>query len=589
MSGTEILPPYTEELSFDIFSIPFSRFGSYLAVSWIDSPKVDRGASRTGVWIRSVHGYSEHEVFHVKPIAAPNDQRVHSDALSFELHAGVSELRLTAGKGVARLCIDETDRIRVRVEGCGVRLTMAAGEFNSAVQIDESAWTFNAYNAREEFTAKPLSGIVRVDAPWEVAKCTYVAIDVLPGSDGIGECVLHEDISGEPLPATYLDYETARSRVEAEFEAFFRAYPKPREEYRGSARLASYVNWASVVGVAGNLSCPTMLMSKNWMTKVWSWDHCFNAMALAGGMPQMAWDQFMLMFEHRTAEGRLPDSIDDAHLHFNFTKPPIHGWAYRYMMQENDYFAVPAHVQTVYHAIAAWTRWWLNHRNPERDGLPRYHHGNDSGWDNGTVFDIGLPVRGSDLAALLAVQMDVLAELARLIGRENDALEWEWRSERSVQALLEKLWIGSRFVNPHAFTGEYNQEERSIISCVPIILGSRLPADVRAAVVERIRDNLTEWGPATESPESQLYEPDGYWRGPIWAPPTILLIDGLRRAGEHELAATLATRFIRLCDHSGFAENFDALTGEPLRDTAYTWTSSVFLLLAREDCSAKPE
>ncbi len=36
------------------------------------------------------------------------------------------------------------------------------------------------------------------------------------------------------------------------------------------------------------------------------------------------------------------------------------------------------------------------------------------------------------------------------------------------------------------------------------------------------------------------------------------------------------------CAVSGFAENFNAVTGDPLRDPAYTWTSSVFLTLARE-------
>ena len=33
---------------------------------------------------------------------------------------------------------------------------------------------------------------------------------------------------------------------------------------------------------------------------------------------------------------------------------------------------------------------------------------------------------------------------------------------------------------------------------------------------------------------------------------------------------------------SGMAENYDAITGDGLRDRAYTWTSSVFLILAHE-------
>ena len=41
-------------------------------------------------------------------------------------------------------------------------------------------------------------------------------------------------------------------------------------------------------------------------------------------------------------------------------------------------------------------------------------------------------------------------------------------------------------------------------------------------------------------------------------------------------------RFRRLCERSGFAENFDAVTGSGLRDRAYSWTASVYLILAGE-------
>ena len=73
---------------------------------------------------------------------------------------------------------------------------------------------------------------------------------------------------------------------------------------------------------------------------------------------------------------------------------------------------------------------------------------------------------------------------------------------------------------------------------------------------------------------------DGYWRGPIWAPSTVLIEDGLRRAGHDRLADEISDRFRALCETSGFAENFDALTGAGLRDRAYTWTASSYLLLA---------
>jgi glycogen debranching enzyme len=97
-----------------------------------------------------------------------------------------------------------------------------------------------------------------------------------------------------------------------------------------------------------------------------------------------------------------------------------------------------------------------------------------------------------------------------------------------------------------------------------------------------IRSHLTEWGPATERPGSAEYQADGYWRGPVWAPSTVLIEDGLRRAGRTELADEISQRFRALCERSGFAENFDAITGEGLRDRAYTWTASAYLLLTAQ-------
>jgi putative isomerase len=52
--------------------------------------------------------------------------------------------------------------------------------------------------------------------------------------------------------------------------------------------------------------------------------------------------------------------------------------------------------------------------------------------------------------------------------------------------------------------------------------------------------------------------------------------------GEVELASKISRKFCDMAVRSGMAENFDALTGQGLRDLAYTWTSSVFLALGTE-------
>ena len=53
-----------------------------------------------------------------------------------------------------------------------------------------------------------------------------------------------------------------------------------------------------------------------------------------------------------------------------------------------------------------------------------------------------------------------------------------------------------------------------------------------------------------------------------------------------ELADEVSARFRATCEKSGFAENFDALTGQGLRDRAYTWTAAAYLLLSGGDTAA---
>ena len=124
----------------------------------------------------------------------------------------------------------------------------------------------------------------------------------------------------------------------------------------------------------------------------------------------------------------------------------------------------------------------------------------------------------------------------------------------------------------------------SLITCMPMVLGRRLPESIRTSLVARVRDHLTPCGLATEKVSSSQYMECGYWRGPIWAPSTMLVVHGLADIGEDELAKTIARAFCKMCVDNGFFENFDAKTGAGHFDSAYTWTSSVFMILAGQYC-----
>jgi glycogen debranching enzyme len=320
-----------------------------------------------------------------------------------------------------------------------------------------------------------------------------------------------------------------------------------------------------------------VLMSKHWMDKVWSWDHCFNALALANGLPELAWDQFRLPFEHQDACGALPDSVTHSEVLYNFVKPPVHGWALRQLRRKLP-ARDPGELLDTYRRLESWTRFWLTARRVPGHALAHYQHGNDSGWDNATTFDPERAVESADLAAFLVLQLRELADLADQLGLTRAAAAWT-RAADDMRAALLELWTGERFAARGAAT-QRTWTSASLLDLMPIVLAGELPDQVRTALVQRIHAHLTPNGLATELPTSPHYEADGYWRGPIWAPATVLIEDGLRRGGSTVLADEISSRFRALCERSGFAENFDALTGAGLRDRAYTWTASAYLTLA---------
>ena len=61
-----------------------------------------------------------------------------------------------------------------------------------------------------------------------------------------------------------------------------------------------------------------------------------------------------------------------------------------------------------------------------------------------------------------------------------------------------------------------------------------------------------------------------------------IIRSGLDEIGERAFSNELKERFCEMAQRNGMAENFDAESGVGLRDPAYTWTSSVYLLIAHD-------
>ncbi len=316
------------------------------------------------------------------------------------------------------------------------------------------------------------------------------------------------------------------------------------------------------------------------MDQIWSWDNLFNLCALAQGHPELAADQLRVEADHQDEHGAYPDGMNDMFKHYNFGKPPVHGMLFQHWLaKEVPEFWTLERQEEFYDTLSRFARFWLNQRLDRETGLPYYIHGNET-QDNSTLFDQGAPLITPDLAAYLITHIENLEEMAQRLNRPGDAQLWKGEGEQLFERLMRHLWNGERFE-----AIKVDNRERvwslSILPFKPLLLGERLPREIREQLVVELQQWFTPHGVATERPDSDLYEADSYWRGPVWAPTTMLLVLALQRCGERQLADTLARNFCQTCADSGFAENFDALSGAPLRDNGYTWTAAAFFCLAK--------
>jgi glycogen debranching enzyme len=560
--------------TFDVRDIPFSHHGSWFGIS----PVIAEATYADDLHLVS-HQSGLHPVLRFTP-TDPSGSRVETLVV-----ATPARLDWTSQGSAIELGYESDDTVRVRGDGTGLGLRVSAadptltpfsGPYFYRDPVDGS-YVFTLYQTGRRYRVTVLAGEPAEVFGLQALGTAERGLQLEAGH--AWEIVIEEFDSARPRYRSGAPFDDVVKTAAMRFTDFADGIAPWRTAETPAAELAAYVLWSATVRPAGFLSRPGVLMSKHWMDKVWSWDHCFNAIALAAGAPDLAWSQFQIPFDHQDESGALPDSVTHSEILYNYVKPPIHGWALGHLRANLSRGLSRAEVVNVYGKLSAWTRFWLSARRVPGQALPHYQHGNDSGWDNATTFDADRVVQTSDLAAFLILQLERLAALAEELGLPDDAADWKRHGDEVRAAMLKELWRDGRFVARGAATGRATAST-SLLDLMAIVLGDALPGDVRDILARDIEAHLTRFGPATEQPSSEHYEADGYWRGPIWAPSTILIEDGLRRAGFADLADRISTRFRALCEKSGFAENFDALSGAGLRDRAYTWTASAYLILA---------
>lgn len=105
--------------------------------------------------------------------------------------------------------------------------------------------------------------------------------------------------------------------------------------------------------------------------------------------------------------------------------------------------------------------------------------------------------------------------------------------------------------------------------------------DRQRTLVSQLRES--RWNPAHPVPsvavDAPVFDARRYWKGPTWINTNWIVVEGLRAAGESQLADRLRDASLALVAEHGFAEYFSPFDGEPLGADEFSWSAALTLAL----------
>lgn len=558
----------------------FSYYGSYMSIEHKENE---------GFLLKSLHGVSKPHMESMKIIPTYQGAPV-----SYTYDADYNQINVNHEHGKICICFRNANEIVIKGSGQqhGVildTLPLFNFEYSYLLGTPQKPYVvINSYKNLSKYLVHTVTGSlelsqeVEYDAKGSESLAKSISTVILEADDKGEFLFIIKDIPTHNAIPEKLDqsYTEILEHSQSKLLSYKESFPAVSPKYQSSVMEAVYILWSSTAGVCGNLKYPSIYASINHFPGVWSWDHCFISLALSKGHPELAFEQFATIFAYQDELGQVPGSVSDSTIRWNFCKPPVHGYILSKIWPSLN-LAVEQK-QMVFGWLKKQTDYYLTYKDSNQDGICEYYHGNDSGQDNSTIFAGQAPVDGPDLNAYLITCLDFLATLALELELPEEAKECKEASEQLLNRFIDFFFEHNLPAARDTFTGK-KIESQSILPYVSLILGDKLPEQIKAAMIDHLKaHHLTEWGMATEAVDSPDYDPDAYWRGPIWAPTTFLMVEALKDCGETELAIELSKNFCEMIQTHGFAENFDAKTGVGLRDKSFCWTASVYLYFAFE-------
>lgn len=327
-------------------------------------------------------------------------------------------------------------------------------------------------------------------------------------------------------------------------------------------------------------SAPFMAFDLNWAVNP---DYGYGQLA---NMPHAAYEDGRFPWYATPETNRVP--LDHASA-TGQSLLPWTTWRYYEVHRRKDLIA------PLYDGMKKNVDWWIQDRDPDGNGLFSIDHQLETGMDDLHRRWTGpTPKRyeAIDATAYTILNLRAVANMARVLGKEDDAKKYGEYADRAAHSLETTMWDAKlgRYRDRSPDTGELS-DYNSLTIFYPMFAG--VAEKDHLDVVRRYLLNPKEYWTAHPVPAISQADPEfdtehRYWAGPTWPATNSHVVEGFAETAKRldrsllPDAAELFRRVVALHmrPRPDFYEHYNSLTGAPMsdfRDYMHSWWVDIII------------
>lgn len=364
----------------------------------------------------------------------------------------------------------------------------------------------------------------------------------------------------------------------------------------------------------------------------WLWDSVFHAIVLNHFDPQAAKRELLSLVSHQFENGMIPHMIywrkkETIDIDWGkkgtsaITQPPMLAYAVWQIFKQSRCKKGKdiKFLEEIYPYLYKFYQYLLTQRDPRGNHLIGIINPDESGEDNSPRFDIplGLPpkhrgktnfkrrlklieknktychfdapfcmknffwVKDVPFNSIVVENLRCLANIASILELKTIAAYFSEQAWLIGDAMRELMFDKGVFWSTF---GEDYKKIKVLTWAIfaPLFAKIYTAAEAKELVKKHFlnpREFHLPYLVPTVARSEPSFDPEGFWRGPVWMSVNWFIFKGLLNYGFYNEASTILSSSLKLIEKSGFREQFNPLTGEGNGAKDFTWGTLIVDML----------